>query len=172
MSLLRRPHNVWRGASSPIREFPTTIDRRAGGTVLAQILEFNIVAKNGIWNTFQLVEKGTDRLCAWFASHSDVDPEVEIDKILRVSGSPYERDSGSRFNDEKTTAEAVLVINRYDWGYYDNRGKDEIGVDEADIADFTTRVFGEGAELVDLGSAKTEVLRWKEKNRHVQKQPY
>jgi len=71
----------------------------------------------------------------WFASHSDVDPEVEIDKILRVSGSPYEHDNGSRLNDEKTAAEAVLVINRYEWGYYDKRGKNEIGVDdEAEIA--------------------------------------
>jgi hypothetical protein len=162
-------HNIWHGASSPICKFPTTIDRPAGGTVTAQILEHNIIAKNGTWNAFQLVDKATDRLCAWFASHSDVDPEVEIDKILRVSGSPYEHDSGSRFNDEKTAAEAVLVINRYDWGYYDNRGKVEIGVDdEADIENFSssTQVFGEGAGLVDLKIAKTEVLRWKEKNPH------
>jgi hypothetical protein len=158
-------HNVWHGASAPIREFPTTVGRHAGGTVIAQALEFNIVAKNGTWNAFQLVEKDTDRLCAWFACHSDVDPEVEVDKILRVSGSPYERDSGSRYNDEKTAAEAVLVINRYDWGYYDNRGKKEIGAeDNADIV--TSSVFGEGAGLVDFGSAKTEVLRWKEKNPH------
>lgn len=165
-------HNVWHGASSPIRDFPTTIGRHIGGTVTAQILDFNTVAKNGIWKTFQLVEKGTGRLCAWFASHSDVDPEVEIDKILRVSGSPYERDSGSRFNDEKTAAEAVLVINRYDWGYYDKRGKEEIGVnDEVDIDNLTTLVFGEGLGLVDLGSAKTEVLQWKEESPHERGNP-
>ncbi|KAL5316294.1 hypothetical protein ACEPPN_015339 [Leptodophora sp. 'Broadleaf-Isolate-01'] len=157
-------HNIWHGASSLIQEFPTTVDRHAGGTVKAQILEYNIAAQNGIWNTFQLVEKGTDRHCAWFVSHSDVDPEVEIDKILRVSGSPYERDSGSQFNDTKTAAEAVLVINRYDWGNYDDRGKEEIGFsNEADIDTSTTAVFGAGLGLVDFGTAKQEVLRWKEK---------
>ena len=131
---------------------------------MAQILEYNVPAQNGTWNTFQLVEKGTNRHCAWFVSHSDVDPEVEIEKILRVSGSPYERDNGSQFNDTKTAAEAVLVINRYDWGYYDNRGKEEIGFsNEADVDTSTTAVFGEGLGLVDLGTAKKEVLRWKEK---------
>jgi hypothetical protein len=165
-------HNIWHGASSLIREFPTAIEPHASGTVITQVREYNVAAKNGTWNAFQLVEKGTDRLCAWFVSHSDIDPEAEIDKILRVSGSPYEHDSGSRFNDEKTAAEAVLVINRYDWGYYDGRGKKEIGVnDEADIDNFTTRVFGEGAGLVDFGSAKTEVLRWQEKNPHERDNP-
>jgi hypothetical protein len=156
-------HNIWHGASSPIQEFPTAIDRRTGGTVISQVLEFNVTAKNGTWNAFQLVERGTNHVCGWFVSHSEVDPEVEIDKILRVSGSPYEPDSGSSFNDDKTAAEAVLVINRYDWGYYDSRAKEDITVgDEA--YDDTTQMFGcEAAGLVDFGSAKAEVLRWQEK---------
>ncbi|KUJ11146.1 uncharacterized protein LY89DRAFT_710302 [Mollisia scopiformis] len=147
-------HNVWHGTSSPICKFPTSVEQHAGGTVTAQIISFNT-----------LVEKGTDRLCAWFASHVDVDPEVEIDKILNVSGSPYERDSGSRLNDKKTAKESVLVINRYDWGYYDKRGKEELGIDDTAETDWATWVFGEGAALVDFESAKTEVLRWNEKKR-------
>ncbi|PQE03547.1 histone-fold protein [Rutstroemia sp. NJR-2017a BVV2] len=55
---------------------------------------------------------------------------MEIDKILRVSGSPYEHDSGSQFNNEKTTAAAMYAINRYDWGWYDKRGKEELGIDD------------------------------------------
>ena len=81
---------------------------------------------------------------------------MEIDKILRVSGSPYEYDSGSQVNNENTAAEAVLVIGRYDWGYYDNRGKEELGIDdEANMENFDTQVFGEGAGIVDFGTAKT-----------------
>jgi hypothetical protein len=143
------------------------VAQHAGGTVKAQILQFNVTAKNGAWNAFQLVAKDTGRVCAWFVCHSSVDPEVEIDKILRVSGSPYEPDSGSQFNNENTVAEAVLVINRYDWGYHDKRGKEELGiVDEANIENFSTQVFGEGAGLVDIGTAKAEVLQWQKKERH------
>ena len=92
---------------------------------------------------------------------------MEIDKILHVSGSPYEDDSGSQFNNENTVAEAVLVINRYDWGYYDDRGKEELGIDdEANLANFDTQVFGEGAGLVDFGTAKTKVLQWQKKEPH------
>jgi hypothetical protein len=160
-------HNIWHGATSPIQQFPNSVARHAGGTVKAQILQFNVTAKNGTWNAFQLVAKGTDNVCAWFVSHSDVDPEAEIDKILCVSGSPYEYDSGSQFNNENTAAEAVFVINRYDWGYYDNRGKEELSIDdEANIENFDTQVFGEGAGLVDFGSAKAEVLRWQTKKPH------
>ncbi|CZR54994.1 uncharacterized protein PAC_04879 [Phialocephala subalpina] len=160
-------HNIWHGATSPIQQFPTSVARHAGGTVKAQILQFNVTAKNGTWNAFQLVAKGTGRVCAWFVCYSNVDPEVEIDKILRVSGSPYEYDSGSQFNNENTAAEAVFVINRYDWGYYDNRGKEELGIDdEVNIENFDTQVFGEGAGLVDFGIAKTEVLQWQKKERH------
>ncbi|KFZ01991.1 hypothetical protein V500_00513 [Pseudogymnoascus sp. VKM F-4518 (FW-2643)] len=160
-------HNIWHGATRPVQQFPTSMAQHAGGTVKAQIQQFNVTAKNGTWNAFQLVAKGTGSVCAWFVSHSDVDPEVEIDKILRVSGSPYEYDSGSQVNNENTAAEAVLVIGRYDWGYYDNRGKEELGIDdEANIENFDTQVFGEGAGLVDFGTAKTEVLQWQKKERH------
>lgn len=150
------------------------MESRAGGTVKSQILQYNIRAKNGTWNVFQLILKGKDLVCAWFVCHSEVDPEVEIDKILRVSGSPYEYDSGSHFNNEKTAAEGVLVLNRYDWGYYNDLGKQELGIDDdADMENFSTYVFGEGAGLVDLESAKTEVQRWQEKKLHeIDTQPH
>ncbi|PQE15235.1 histone-fold protein [Rutstroemia sp. NJR-2017a WRK4] len=130
-------------------------------------VQFNVAAKNGSWNAFQLVAKDTGHVSAWFVCHSDVDPEIETDKILRVSGSPYKPDSGSQFNNEKTAAEAVYAINRYDWGWYDKRGKEELGInDEVNIENLNTRVFGEGVGLVDFGVAKTEVLRWQKKERH------
>jgi hypothetical protein len=118
----RALYNIRHGALKPIGEFPTTIDRYTGGTVIAQVLEFNVPAKNATWNVLQLVQKGMVRLCAWFVSHSDVDLEVEVENILHDSGFPYEYGSRSQFNNEKAAAEAVLVINRYDWGYYDNDG--------------------------------------------------
>ena len=68
-------HNIWYGASSLIQEFPTAIDRRTGGTVISQILEFNVRAMNGTWNAFQLVEKpGAGELYAL--------------SVLKISGRP------------------------------------------------------------------------------------
>jgi hypothetical protein len=160
-------HNIWHGATIPIQQFPMSVTQHASGTVKAQKVQFNVTAKNGTWNAFQLVGKDTGRVSAWFVCHSDVDPEMEIDKILRVSGSPYEPDSGSQFNNEKTAAEAVYAINRYDWGWYDKHGKKELGIDdEVNIENLNARVFGEGVGLVDFGVAKTEVLRWQKKERH------
>jgi hypothetical protein len=97
---------------------------------------------------------------------------VEVDKIHRVSASPYEYHFGSQFNDEKTVAEGVLVINRYDWGYYDDRGKGEFGVNtRARIEPSTAQVFGKGAGLVDFESSKTETQRWRENKPHERDNP-
>lgn len=77
---------------------------------------------------------------------------------MLVSGSPYEPYCGSTVNTAKTAADGVLVINRYDWAYYDKRGKEEVGEYE-----------GEGildphcAGLVDLELAKEQVSQWKDK---------
>ncbi len=159
-------HNIWHGASSPVQGFPATVSRHTGGTVASHILEFHTSAKNGTWNAFQLVEKGTTNVRAWFIAHSEVDPEAEIDKILRVSGSPYEPDSGSNLNDEKTSAAGILFINRYDWGYYDNRAKENAAIAvEADLEAASYQHY-EAAGLVDLKSAKTDVLRWQEEKSH------
>jgi hypothetical protein len=149
-------HNIWNGASSPLQGFPS-VRPQTSGTVKAQPIEFNIVARNGTWNAFQLVDLRTSEVAAWFLAHSNVDPEREVDKILRVSGSPYEPDSGSTFNNDKTAAEGVFVINRYDWGYYDKRSEDEVVVPEQP---WSGRF--EAAGLVDLGEARSMVLRWKD----------
>lgn len=162
-------HNIWNGASSPLQGFPSAPARpQAFGTVKTQPVEFNIVARKGTWNAFQLVDLRTSEVAAWFLAHSGVDPEREVDKILRVSGSPYEPDSGSVFHDDKTAAEGVFVINRYDWGYYDNRSKDEVVVAAAEELDGeglpAAPYYGrfEAAGLVDLAAARSMVLRWKD----------
>jgi hypothetical protein len=120
-------HNIWHGACSPIQGFPTPAPERSG-TVRIHKLEYNVSALDGTWKTYQLVDIGSQIVRAWVACHSSVNPEEEIDKILRVSGSPYEWYSGSTVNNAETAAEGVLVINRYDWGGYDERGMEEAGV--------------------------------------------
>ncbi|KAH6849964.1 hypothetical protein B0I37DRAFT_413399 [Chaetomium sp. MPI-CAGE-AT-0009] len=150
-------HNIWHGASMPVQGFPAPRPRTSG-TVKVQPIDFNVAARNGTWNAFQLIDVGTQKVAAWFLAHSDVDPEREVDRILRVSGSPYECDSGSTFNDDKTAAEGVSVINRYDWGYYDQRSWDEVMEDEG----LHEGQLFESAGLVDLAEAKSAVHRWKD----------
>jgi hypothetical protein len=156
-------NNIYHGASSPVQEFPTSVERRQGGTVHSQVFEFNITAKNGTWNAFQLVEKNTDLVRAWFVSHSEVEPVREIDKILRVAGSPYEPDFGSKFNDDNTVAEAVLLLNRYDWGHYDRRGQEDVTDADADDDNMTESAIFAGAGLVDFKDAKEEIQQWQKK---------
>lgn len=107
-------HNIWQGASAEPSHGLTAIQRRIAETVMTYELDHNVSAQNGTWNAFQLIDTTKARLAGWFVAHEAVDVLQEIDKILRVSGSPYEEDSGSKYNDEKTIAEGVLVINRYD----------------------------------------------------------
>ena len=97
-------HNIWDGSLASVQGLPV-VRPGASGTVKAHHLEFNVPAQNGIWNAFHFVNVNTKTVCGWFISHSDVDPDQEIDKILRVSGSPYEADSGSGKNNDKTRAE-------------------------------------------------------------------
>jgi hypothetical protein len=153
-------HNIWQGASEPVQSFPEVRPQQSG-TVKVHHLEYNISAQNRTWNAFQLVDIQTKKVVAWFLANSDVDLEKEIDKVLRVSGSPYEEDSGSRWNNEKTAAEGVFVINRYDWGYYDKRSWDEVGEGVAEgESNFLANCNSLG--IVDLAEAKTKVLQWKE----------
>lgn len=130
-----------------------------GGTVFFQSIGYNVPAKNGKWIAYQLVKVGTTTVCAWFVAHEDVDPVKEVDKILRVSGSPYEYDSGASWNDEQTRAEGVLVVNRYDWGWYDQRARDILPVDDEGVE--TNIDDSISAGLVDYDFAKAEVERWK-----------
>lgn len=91
-------------------------------------------------------------------AHSDVDPEKEVDKILRVPGFR---------NNAKKAAAGILVINRYDWDYYDKRSWDEInaageedGIDELEGSSTEPETW---CGVVDYTEAKTKVLQWKER---------
>ncbi|KAK4496088.1 hypothetical protein PRZ48_012067 [Zasmidium cellare] len=122
-------HNIYHGASTIKSEgLPVPIDPVSGGTIRRHEADFNLPALKGNWHVYPLVGQYGDNLqtVAWFVAHSSVDPAAEADKILRVSGSPYEPDSGSTLNDEDTAREGLFVVNRYDWGLMDGRGKEEI----------------------------------------------
>ncbi|KAM5508836.1 hypothetical protein FOXYSP1_11802 [Fusarium oxysporum f. sp. phaseoli] len=97
------------------------------GTVKAHSINYNVAAQKGIRNAFKLVVSETSYTVAWFVAHADIDPRQEVDKILRISVSPYEPDHGSTINNDVTSQAGVFVVNRYDWGYYDKRCFDEIG---------------------------------------------
>ncbi|KAH0596176.1 hypothetical protein MHUMG1_06037 [Metarhizium humberi] len=155
-------HNMWHGKSMPIQPFPSVLERETGGTVLSQLVHFNIAAQNGTWLAYQLMDNRTNEVAAWFVCHSHVNPETEIDKILRVSGAPYEDGSGSRFLDESTVAEGVLPINRYDWGYYDYRCRENVADTEVEANESEdTYVYGEHVGLVDYGHAEEYIEEWK-----------
>ena len=152
--------NIWHGACSPIQGFPTPAPEQSG-TVRIHKLEYYVSALNGTWKAYQLVDIGSQTVRAWFACHSSVNSEEEIDKILRVSGSPYEWYSGSTVNNAETAAEGVLVINRYDWGGYDERGMEEAG-DAGDVEGLGK--YGHCVGLVDLEIAKEQALQWKDQD--------
>jgi hypothetical protein len=156
-------HNIWGGAVAAVNyEAFRNIQPHVGGTVKHHQLTHNVPALNGTWNVFQLVDVDTKMVTGWFASHIDINPMQEIDKILRVSGSPYEYDSGSSLNDNATEAEGVLVINRYDWGYHSQPFYGDFG---ESIKDSDSDIVGNSnsAGLVDYAHAKAHVMRWKEK---------
>ncbi len=105
-------HDIWQGAfAEPIYGL-TAVQPRVLGTVTTHKLDHNVSALNGTWDAFRLIDKTECRLAGWFVAHESVDVLQEIDKILRISGSPYEEDSESKYNDEKTMKAGVLVINR------------------------------------------------------------
>ncbi|KAL8759480.1 MAG: hypothetical protein Q9184_003605 [Pyrenodesmia sp. 2 TL-2023] len=151
-------HNVWQGASAEPSHGLVAVQPRTTGTVKTHKLDHNVSAQNGTWNAFRLIDTTESCLSGWFVAHESVDVLQETDKILRVSGSPYEEDSGSQYNDEMTMKEGVLVINRYDWGLYDKRALDVVGEDEFDPSTFTLRI---GTGLVDYAEANAEVMFWK-----------
>jgi len=156
-------HNIWHGASVEPVNGLTNAMPQSSGTVIIHNLDYNVPAQNGTWNAYQLLDTTDEHLVGWFVAHESVDVPQELNKILRVSGSPYELDSGNRFNNEETAAEGVLVINRYDWGEYDERALSEVqerGQNEE--SDPSTYVFGISVGLVDYAEAKPEVRFWKD----------
>ncbi|KAL8981222.1 MAG: hypothetical protein Q9205_003926 [Flavoplaca limonia] len=157
-------HNIWQGALAEPSHGLTAVQPTVAGTVITHKLDHN--------NAFRLIDTTQYRLAGWFVAHELVDVLHEIDKILRVSGSRYEEDSGSKYNNEKTMQGGVLVINRYDWCLYDKRALDVVGEDEFDPSTFAPRI---GAGLVDYAEAKDEVMFWKdvpEDRRDEEQRPY
>ncbi|KAJ4314186.1 hypothetical protein N0V84_009022 [Fusarium piperis] len=102
------------------------------GTVIAHQFEHNVPAQNGTWNVYKLRDVDSPRVDGWFAAHQDVDPLPELTKILRVAGSPYE-ETENTFNNDSTRAEKVLLVNRYDWGYYVGGNEVEEVEDDEDL---------------------------------------
>ncbi|KAK6498552.1 hypothetical protein TWF481_011140 [Arthrobotrys musiformis] len=152
-------HNIWSGSTVPIQGFPA-VRPKPSGTIVIHELQYNIVAKNGTWNAYRLVDNRNNGVSAWYLSHSSVEPMQDIRRILRVAGSPYE-DDGNTMNNDDTQREGVFVINRYDWGYYDRRYLEEIGegVEEGQN-DFLAN--SNSAGLVDYAWAQNQVQQWKE----------
>ncbi|KAL5331555.1 hypothetical protein ACEPPN_001089 [Leptodophora sp. 'Broadleaf-Isolate-01'] len=171
-------HTMFHGASQPIQPFippPVQTPHQIGGTVMVQTYIHNTSAQNGTWIAYQLIdlERG-GVVSAWFACHADVDPEVEIDKILRVSGSPYEMDSGSQWNNEKTSREGVLVFNRYDWIIQCGKEEEERFEEVPDeLEDSQFRDVGQYNSLgiVDYGHAEKQIAEWKGKIANERVQP-
>ncbi|KAI9934546.1 hypothetical protein ASPWEDRAFT_643575 [Aspergillus wentii DTO 134E9] len=157
-------HNIKHGASQPPIQGLPSPSPQLSGTVSQQPLDFNIPAKNGLWGSFQLIDLRTSRVSAWFACHSHVDPVAEADRILRVSGSPYEDvdgDNDTRFNSEKTAAQGVLVINRYDWDWCDDRDiESEIEYPDIELEDLSS--LGTSVGIVDYASANAQLAHWRE----------
>ncbi|EFQ96661.1 hypothetical protein MGYG_08584 [Nannizzia gypsea CBS 118893] len=155
-------HNIWHGAISDPMERLHFIPPQVSGTVIVHDVNFNIGARNGAWNVYQLVDiDSCSEVVAWFACHVEIDPQAEVDRILHVSGSPYEPDSGSSRNCEKTVDNGILVINRYDWGCYDERALEDVAEWEHIPDGRVLHNPSEGAGLVDSVGAKDQVVQWR-----------
>jgi hypothetical protein len=150
--------NILVGAATPVQSFPN-VQPEPSGTVRIHRLEFNVPAQNGTWLVFQLINIMSKSVTGYFVCHADVTPREEVQKILRVSGSPYEEDHGSLVNNDETRANGVFVINRYDWGHYDRRSVGDVSDgDQVAESDFTRF---EAAGLVDYACADLQVSEWR-----------
>lgn len=145
--------NVRQGARVPIQP-PPTPSPRSTGTVIAHQIEHNVPAKNGTWNVYQLRDMDSPRVEGWFAAHLDVNPLPELTKILRVAGSPYE-ETENTFNNDATRAEKVLLVNRYDWGYYVGGDVVEEVEDDEDLLAASNTIG-----LVDYEHGDALVRKW------------
>ncbi|KAM3075642.1 hypothetical protein ACMFMG_007776 [Clarireedia jacksonii] len=112
-SMLRRTaqHLARRQAAPPSRDFPVMRPRMPAGRLKRKACSLMSLQRTAHGTPSSLPRK--KQIVSAQGS------------ILRMSGSPYGPDSGRQFNDEMTAREAVSVSNRYDWGYYDKRGKEE-----------------------------------------------
>ncbi|GFF38328.1 hypothetical protein IFM61606_05989 [Aspergillus udagawae] len=156
---------ICKGASNAIQPFPN-VRPRVGGTVKAHKIEYNVAAENGNWNVYQLIDRERGGVSGWFVCHSTTvdDPGREMDKILRVSGSPYEPDSGSKMNNDKTAAEGIFVINRYDWISSSRNFDRDDNDSQSQEGPFDANMYGSAAGLIDHGQAISQVDAWRAQN--------
>ncbi|KAF4943285.1 hypothetical protein FGADI_13516 [Fusarium gaditjirri] len=103
--------------------------------------------------------RGTSDAVAWFMANEDIDPKQEVDKILRISASPYEPDYGSTASNDAISQVGIFVVNRYDWSYYDERCLDEIGEGQEE-GDDDVLANSNSLGLVDRSVAQEMVCRW------------
>ncbi|KAH7110409.1 hypothetical protein B0J13DRAFT_577899 [Dactylonectria estremocensis] len=143
--------DILQGSAAPIQP-PPNPRPRVSGTVTMHPLEYNVPAAKGTWNAYTLLQMEASQVEGWFAAHQNVDPLPELLKILRVSGSPYETDSGHTENNDETRAERVLLINRYDWGM------DHDMIPDVNEDDFMA--YGNTIGLVDHAHGNSYVEKW------------
>lgn len=140
----------------PIQPFPeTTVE--GSGRVLVHKIEYNLAAKNGAWNAYQLVtSKG--EVEGWFVSQSDVEPQQEITKILDVSGPDRGGGMTTWMNTEDSRKAGVFLINRYDWLVHVDRSLDEIKV-KLKEGSAEWKIDFRSLGIVDFNAAKAMVRK-------------
>lgn len=146
-------HNLWQTSQSP---------HSRKETEHAEYKEFgrySVPARLGSWNAYQLQWLKTSIPGAWFACHIDQDPNTSLRKILRVAGSPYQRDPGQQSNNDETRAEGVYLINRYDWCYYDETCQSDIIAMSGDY-DAKAMFYDDCIGLIDQEHTETQVKIW------------
>ncbi len=153
--------DIERASGLPVQPPPSPRPHKSG-TVAHHALEHNVQAQNGKWHAYRLHStKSPERVDAWFAAHELVDPLLELRKLVRVAGSPYEYDCGHKFNCDASRREGVLLVNRYDWDPYKEdefatRGISEIIEHEG--GDFMPNRNTVG--LVDYAYSAAQVRNW------------
>ncbi|CEJ82591.1 hypothetical protein VHEMI02646 [[Torrubiella] hemipterigena] len=137
------------------------------GTVRRHQITHNLPARNGTWRTYPLSQTEPPyAISAWFVAHETVDPITEITKVLRVAGSPYEYDCGSRDNNAVTREECVLLVNRYDWKKSERNETDTLPswLQSSDPADknFGTVTDLDTIGVIDYTNAMEAARSWSE----------
>lgn len=133
-------------------------------------LQFNYAAVNGAWNVYPLVvatpsnDNNKPVVVAWFvaavAGADGINPLKEAQRILQVANSPYEQDNGTNCNDEENFDSRVMVINRYDWTHFDDRGAVGEHGDCVENSNENYGVYANYISLVDYEQASRPQEDW------------
>lgn len=85
-----------------------------------------VPAQFGSWRTYPLTDlEPPHDITGWFAAHESVDAQSELDKILRVAGSPYEYDAENTENNADTRNASVLLVDLMSWMRPDKSAAEE-----------------------------------------------